>query len=188
MPRPLQALLASALLLLGGAAAQAEIYRYTDAQGRERFTTDLQQVPASQREATKAAAAGRPVLIRGETPAPVPRTRPRPPASQRWTSAPGAQAEERRAGHPESWWREQHGELESEIAALEAEVDRLEEMDADSLPPSARRRASRRRYANYRKRHYAWKAAVRNLQKARDRLERFEERARRSDVPPGWLR
>jgi len=188
MPRPLQALLASALLLLGGAAAYAEIYRYTDAQGQERFTTDLQQVPASQREAAKAAAAGRPELIRGETPVPVPRTRPQPPASRPWTSAPGAQAEEQRAGHPESWWREQYGELESEISVLEAEVARLEEMGADSLPPSARRRASRRRYSNYRKRHYAWNAAVRNLEKTRDRLERFEERARRSEVPPGWLR
>jgi hypothetical protein len=61
-------------------------------------------------------------------------------------------------------------------------------MGADNLPPSARRRASRHRYSNYRRRHYAWKAATRDLQKARDRLERFEERARRSGVPPGWLR
>jgi hypothetical protein len=61
-------------------------------------------------------------------------------------------------------------------------------MGADNMPPSARRRASWRRYANYRERHYAWKAANRRLQQARDRLERFAERARRSDVPPGWLR
>ena len=188
MPRPLLALLASALLLLGGAAALAEIYRYTDAQGREHFTTDLQQVPTRQREAAKAAAAGRPTLIRRGAPGPAPKFHPRPPASRQWAPAPGSGAEVQRAGHPESWWREQHGELESEIAALAAEVDRLEEMGADSVPPSARRRASRRRYSNYRKRHYAWKAATRKLQKARDRLERFEERARRSDVPPGWLR
>jgi hypothetical protein len=37
----IQALLASALLLLGSGAAQAEVYRYTDAQGREHFTSDL---------------------------------------------------------------------------------------------------------------------------------------------------
>jgi hypothetical protein len=188
MAHRLQALLASALLLLGGAAAHAEIYRYTDAQGREHFTTDLQQVPDSQRGAAKAAAAGRPPVIRKKAPAPAPGLRPGPPASRQRASTPGREAEERRAGHPESWWREQHGALESEIAALEAEGARLEEMGADNMPPSARRRASRRRYANYRERHFAWKAVTRKLQQARDRLERFEERARRSDVPPGWLR
>lgn len=188
MPRLLLTLLASVLLLLGGAAALAEIYRYTDAQGREHFTTDLGQVPPSQRDAAQAAAAGRPTLIRRGAPGPAPRYHPQPPASRQWAPAPGSRGEERRAGYPESWWREQHGEIGSEIAAFEAEVARLEEMDADHLPPSSRRRASRHRYSNYRKRHYAWKTATRKLQKARDRLERFEERARRSDVPPGWLR
>ena len=76
----------------------------------------------------------------------------------------------------------------SEIAALEAEIARLEELGADNMPPSSRRRASRRRYANYRDRHNAWQAATNALRQTRDRLERFEERARRADVPPGWLR
>ncbi len=188
MPRPLLALLASALLLLGGAAALAEIYRYTDAQGREHFTTNLEQVPPSQREAAKAAAAGRPTLIQRDAPKPAPGFHPRPPASRQWSPAPRSGGEEYRYGHPRSWWRDKYGEIESEIAVLEAEVARLEEMGADNLPLSARRDASRRRYSNYRKRHRAWKAATRDLEKARDRLERFEERARRSDVPPGWLR
>jgi hypothetical protein len=188
MPRPLLALLASACLLLGGAAALAEIYRYTDAQGGEHFTTDLEQVPPSQRDAAKAAAEGRPTLIRRGVPRPAPRFHPRPPASRQWSNTPRSGAEEYRNGRPRSWWREKYGEIESEIAVLEDEVARLEEMGADHLPPSARRSASRHRYSNYRKRHYAWKNAILRLQKARDRLERFEERARRSDVPPGWLR
>jgi clan AA aspartic protease (TIGR02281 family) len=44
------------LLALVPASAPAEIYRWTDAAGREHFTQDLAQVPAAQREAAEAAA------------------------------------------------------------------------------------------------------------------------------------
>jgi clan AA aspartic protease (TIGR02281 family) len=52
--RPLAPIAAAALLAAGLAAtARADIYRWTDAQGRTRFTQDLSQVPPEQRAAAE---------------------------------------------------------------------------------------------------------------------------------------
>ncbi len=55
--RPTLALLA---VLLLGTAAHADIYRWTDAQGRVHFTQDLSQVPESQRPAAREGARAAP--------------------------------------------------------------------------------------------------------------------------------
>jgi len=55
-----------ATLLLGAAAARAEIYHWKDPQGRVHYTQDLSQVPARQRASAEQAAAAR-----RDTPTPV---------------------------------------------------------------------------------------------------------------------
>lgn len=56
-PRRARPVLLGALLALAAASAGAEIYRWTDAEGRVHFTGDLGQVPAEQRGAAREGAA-----------------------------------------------------------------------------------------------------------------------------------
>lgn len=106
--------------------------------------------------------------------------------------APSARAESPDApvgGHDEAWWRERHEELVSELEHLEARVEECEESEA---PPAydgvagytVRGRDGRPRWVEI-KRCDEERAA---LTGTRADLERFEDRARRAGVPPGWLR
>lgn len=80
MPRRvLRAALALALLA-SGPGASAEVYRWTDADGRLHFTQDLGEVPPGQREAARDAAAApdRPGTLQTyRAPEPAPRRAPR---------------------------------------------------------------------------------------------------------------
>jgi hypothetical protein len=184
-------------MAFGATSASSEIYRYTDANGREQYTTDLSRVPTSQRPAAEAAAAARQPVNRAdpepaagggqlpgaawgrETPG-VPRSAAKPRPWQIEEELPG--------GLPEATWRDRHERIIEQVAALEQQRADLEAAGGDRRPPNRRGRISRSRYANYWAKHEAWLKAGRDLAKARRRLESFEERARRAGVPPGWLR
>lgn len=96
---------------------------------------------------------------------------------------------ERIGGRDESAWREQAHALAGEIEWLEARVEECEESEA---PPAydgvggywVRGRDGRLRRVEV-KRCDEQRA---ELSAARGALDRFEERARRLGVPPGWLR
>lgn len=187
--RPLLLVLTLLALQLPSGAG-AEIYRWVDAQGRDHFTADLREVPRAKRAAAMAAADARPVVNRA--------TAGSVPASQAETSAPRSpyvqtarptSAGERIAGMSEDEWRERAGSLATDVAHLEKRFEQLEEQGADHMPlSSGRRNISHRRYANYKSRYREWERVGRKLDAAKASLERFEERARRSGVPPGWLR
>ncbi len=173
--------------------ADAEIYRWVDRNGKEHFTTDLRQVPASQRDLVKAKAGGRPTINRTATPAKpaaqAPRYEARGSGPTSRTSSSHAVGEEQRQGRPESWWRGQADTMRTDISTLEALVERFEAEGADHAP-SARRYsgASRARHDQYQARYQAWNKATQDLKYKRRAWENFQERARRADVPPGWLR
>ena len=170
------------------AGAGAEIYRWLDAQGHEHFTTDLEQIPRSQRAAAEAAASSRPSVNRADA-APTPPARRAAPKRRPYSRSAPADASELIAGWGEEEWREKAGALATEIEILEKRLAQLEEQGADHMPLSARRRSiSHRRYSEYRARYRVWEKTGKDLERAEARLERFEERARRSGVPPGWLR
>jgi hypothetical protein len=104
-------------------------------------------------------------------------------------AAPAEEAGETIGGHAEAWWRDEH---EARVGALE-HADALVEECEESEAPRAyhgvggyaiRGRDGRVRWVEV-KRCDEERAAARA---ARGDLERFEERARRAGVPPGWLR
>ncbi len=198
--RPAAAALALALALGPGPAA-AEIYRYIGDDGGLHFTTDLEQVPSEQREAARSGAAARPPVNRAEAPEPsaapipdpLPSNTPCPPGA-RCTGLPAAPAlpsepaVERYQGRDEASWRDEHDRLRIRVEQLERLIESLEENGADNAPSPWRENVSRRNYERYADRHAAWERAKRDVEVARTALERFEERARRAGVPPGWLR
>lgn len=106
-------------------------------------------------------------------------------------AAPAARGEdsERIGGHDEGWWRERHEELVAELEHLEALVEECEESEAPSAYDgvagyTTRGRDGRLRWVQIKR--CDEERAARTA--ARGDLERFEERARRAGVPPGWLR
>jgi hypothetical protein len=189
MGRPAATLgIALALALLAG-PAPAEIYEWVDAQGRTRYTTDLHQVPPSQRPDAEAAAASRPTLIRTREPSRAPAARRPGPATGPAARAPAADGPgETVQGRDEAAWRAEHRRYRDRVARLESLRARLEALGADTAPGPRRAAVSRRNQARYEDRHAAWQQTGRDLEAARLQLERFEEKARRAGVPPGWLR
>ena len=174
-------------------AAEAEIYRWVDRNGKEHFTTDIRQVPASQREAVRAKAGSRPTINRSATPAAqAPRAESAAPRYSARRNAADATPEDQRQGRPESWWRGKADTMRTDIETLEALVERLEAEGADHAPASRRRSgASRSRHEQYQARYQAWTKATRDLDYKRRAWENFQERARRADVPrevAEWLK
>mgnify|MGYP005851896901 CR=1 FL=1 len=107
-------------------------------------------------------------------------------------AAPAVSAEdpaERIGGHEEAWWRDRHEALVAELAYREARVAECEKSEA---PPAydgvagytVRGRNGRLRWVRIQRCDEERAAQT----AARGDLERFEERARRAGVPPGWLR
>jgi len=104
-------------------------------------------------------------------------------------AAPAAEPGEEIGGHAEAWWREQHEALVAELEHAEARAEECEETEAprayDGVGGYAvRGRDGRIRWVEIKRCDEQRAAAT----AARGDLERFEERARRADVPPGWLR
>jgi len=107
--------------------------------------------------------------------------------------APAARAEaeagEGIGGHDEAWWRDRHEALVAEVEQLAERVAACEEREAPRAYDGIDGYVVRSRRGGHR-----WVAIKRcdderaDLAAARRALERFEERARRAGVPPGWLR
>lgn len=188
-------LLAAAMLVGAPGPARAGIYRWVDAGGGVHFTSDLDEVPAAQRDAAREAAERRPTVNRADPrPAPAaPRAAPPPcppGAACAGSRAPGPAAAEaeRPGGRDEAGWRAEHTRLLGDVARLERQIELLEAKGAENAPDPWRQGMSHRDWSRYQDRHDAWQKAQGDLAAARVALERFEERARRSGVPPGWLR
>jgi hypothetical protein len=177
-----------ALLALQVTPVGAEIYRYVDANGNERFTADLHEVPVDQRGDASGDAASRGTLNGGfshESPsapnAPSPNARPQAPASQ-------APSGERVAGRDEAAWRRDRATLVTRIESLETHIATCEKVEAPKPQmPDARRRDWRQ---DERRMDIVQgcQHAKSDLGAAELALANFDEHARTQGVPPGWLR
>lgn len=104
-------------------------------------------------------------------------------------AAPFAGSAEEIDGHDETWWREEHEARVAELEYAEARVEECEETEAPRAYDGVGGYAVRGRDGRVR-----WVSIKRcdeqraSLTAAHGKLERFEERARRAEVPPGWLR
>ncbi|MEB2346546.1 MAG: hypothetical protein OZ948_17610 [Deltaproteobacteria bacterium] len=98
-------------------------------------------------------------------------------------------ASEEIGGHDEGWWRDEHEARVAGLTLSEARARECEETEAPRVYDgiggyTVRGRDGRVRWVAI-KRCDEQRAA---REAARGDLERFEERARRAGVPPGWLR
>lgn len=207
MRRIIPLLVAGALAATVTGPAEAEIFRWKDASGREHFTTDISRVPPEYRAKARQGAReglGRVNVIdgsggsgpaaHGSKPAASERRHfgvpangaPQQPAPRR-AFAPPAEAE-KVGGHDEAWWRDRASSYRREIERLESAVDACEDVKA----PSGYAASGRRLKRQHRERQMA---AVNlcsrnrsNLDAKRLQYANFSERARKQGVPPGWLR
>jgi hypothetical protein len=164
--------------LVCAASAGAEIYRWTDASGRERFSMHLSDVPESQREAALEAAGAAGQSLSGYESKPRP-TAPTPDGVGGFSSLPASHAvpaEPRIGGRTEVMWRRDAHEhidaisrAEERLAACEA-ADSRKRMDSGltALDACAAQEAA--------------------IDRAEESMVRFEDLARSKGVPPGWLR
>ncbi len=176
-----------------GRDAAAEIYRWKDSSGREHYTTDRGHVPPEHRASAKPAGSGT-VSTYASPSAPAPPST--TPASNGSNGAPrlgatGAAAPaptaEIRGGHDEAWWRHELESHTRRIEDFERQVAACPEIP--SLPaPSASGGYDRRAYDRAAEQADRCTQARGGLGIARTQLERFQENARRLDVPPGWVR
>ena len=104
-------------------------------------------------------------------------------------AAGAAEPRETIAGHDEAWWRESAVRRAQAVTDLEQEVETCEKTEAPTGADVA---------DGYGVGHVRGRPALvplkrcdeerARLEQARGDLERFEDLARRLDVPPGWLR
>ncbi len=168
-------------LALAASAARAELYRWTDANGVTHFTSDLSQVPAGQRDLARAAAAsGKGSLQRVSSSAP----RANSTTGSAAPASPATHAaEDRVGGKTDVQWRDEATRLRSRIALFEAPAARCEK---DRFAWS--RGDGGRKYREEQAEAEACQRTELELSLARKALEDFEELARRTGVPPGWIR
>jgi hypothetical protein len=174
--------LAVLMSLLGlGSPAAAEIYRYTDASGRERFTTDLGEVPPAQRDAARRSP---------EEPRSGSLVRHRAPSSPGYDTdprrdGPEATGDEDTAAPDETDVRTEHAALLETIATLEQRVAGCEEapppVDRYDLVTGEGPTREQRELAAARA--VACRAAAEDLAANRAALARLEERAQERGVP-----
>ncbi len=156
---------------LAAPAADGQIYRWSDADGRQRFTTDLQQVPPDQRESAKQGGkpGGSVNFHSGDERPPQPEAAPGPAAA----AGPGAASDADCAR-----LKKQARAKLRDIGKKERRVERYEDA-ADDIARSdyARRRSE-----------VKLEAARAELDRARTDYEAFRSAARRDEVDPGCLR
>ena len=176
------AVLAAACLL--AATAAAEVYRWTDPQGKVHYTSDLSRVPEAQRDAAKASAGeakgGAVMRIESRPPA-----KPAVPAAtpEGAPAGPPQPAEEVYGGRDESWWRSEAAKFREAIERLEVQT---EQCTAGEFRWSAG--AGGRAYDEESAEADACGRIQSELQMNRRWQETLEENAHRAGVPPGWLR
>ena len=210
------------IALAWSGASPAEIYRWTDAQGRVHFTQALEDVPAEHRaEAERRwADSDQRVSITGvpdrSSRAAAPRSpnaRPAAPPAEFTEAAPATASRPRgrsRAdrladdlewpgGKPEAWWRGRYAQLASAVRVAERKIETIEGSSASpgsvDYSRSARYDRKRARWErnkalrdNQRRRARRVGQAEVERAKAEEELAAFREHARRSGVPPGWVR
>ncbi len=175
--------LVSAVLAL---SASAEIYRWTDAHGVVHYTSDIQQVPAGQRDLARAAVrTGKGSLQRIETPpGSAPRSADAAPSGRLGAAPPAALAgDEAIAGKTEKEWREEMTRLRSRVALYRPAAERCEDERFQWSPGDGGRR-----YREEQAEAEACDETRRNFELAVQLALDFEESAHRAGVPPGWVR
>ena len=172
MPRARRTLLVLVACALAAPAASGQIYRWRDADGRQRFTTDLQQVPPEQRESAKGSGKkGGSVTFHSGDERPAERKEAAPgPAA---VTDPGATSE----ADCTRLQKQARAKLR-DIGKKERRVERYE----DAADDIARTEYARRRS------EIKLEAARAELEKARSDYEAFRTAARRDEVEPGCLR
>jgi len=204
-----RATLAGLFIASLGLPAHGEIYRWTDERGRERFSQDLDQVPAAQRaEAERRASdsAGRINLIPSpkrravRKPAAAAKQHPAKPDLAAGFRSGSSPLGERPGGKGEAWWRTEWRRHVSAVAAAARRVTSIEESSAAPSNVEYSRRArrgnkERQRYERNRQRRDNQRARAESAAQARAELaaaelrkSEFAETARRAGVPPGWIR
>lgn len=196
MPRFL-ALAAASLVCfyLTASGASSEIYRWVDESGHQHLTNQLSEVPPEYRDQALADAQSRKgggsVSHFDEDDAALSSsTAPEEPIPA------AANGSVTRGGHDEDWWRAQSMERQRQIEQAESalEIAREEEENTSDIyfAPGAKRGPRRPARAAALSGDYEDEPTIAELEaelgRARRDFESFEDRARRADVPPGWLR
>jgi hypothetical protein len=176
------------LCWLCGAPAAAEIYRWTDSAGRERFSNRIDDVPAAQREeALRRAASSRSRVSTVESAKPQAGAVPSPATPARLTvpaARDAASGAEKIGGDDEAGWRARASKLRGEIERLEGAAEQC----AESAPVRWNRGAGRRAYEEEAREAAGCQRTSGDLQGARIQLDKLVENARKLGVPPGWVR
>jgi hypothetical protein len=167
--------LATLALALGSlaalpAVAEDEIWVWTTADGSVHYTDERERIPDAYRESARVAhkeGGG---------------------SYQRIPAAPAAEAKPKAASGepelaPEAAWREEARAIDARIAALVPEVAACRG-DHVNLSPGD---GSRKRREEHEEAARCAQATA-DLAQARAEREALEERARREDAPPGWVR
>jgi hypothetical protein len=173
---PSLALALCALWLAGSAAA--EMYRWTDASGREHFTMDLHRVPPEHRAEAERRAALEEARV-GETSGPTVNTMTTPDSARvkralrpRYSRPAAAAGSSCSMTH-----RREAQRLASDVAKWEKKVELQEQLESRLVRTEDRLRAENRaeRYQIY-------------LEQAQQAQEDFEDRMRQKGVAPGCYR
>jgi hypothetical protein len=193
-----KALFAALAIVCAAAAAQAEVYRWTDAHGVTHYTSDINQVPASQRDlARRSVPYGRGSLQRigaseqSDASAPAAPVRSGAAASPSSTTAakaapasPGASgSEESFDGKSEAQWRDEAAKARDRLTRAEASAEHCKN---DTYRASSR--ASRKKIEEGQSELAGCERIAAEAESARQALDAFEERAHAAGVPPGWIR
>ena len=158
--------------------AIGEIYWWVDESGNVQSTSDPSQVPPEHRDRPESGTER--ITIVPQINAPAAREPAPQPAAIDRAAAPGSD-EERIGGKTEPEWRQGYQTLQSELAGLERRLEYLERNPHER----AKTRRGRDRLAS------RWAEAQQlkhDLESTRERRESYEDKARQTGVPPGWLR
>lgn len=187
--------LGAALVVLPPSPGRAEVYKYVDKQGTVHYTDDPDQLPEPQRskvlqeleEKIRKEEERRRKLKEQGIEVPDERLPPAPPPPQPSRPHPATDRLKQRKAAKKAWKergrkaRELVAELEEKCAQLQKERDRNKTDSLTFARPGAGKR--------YQKSQAAYENCQKNLKKARNYLtEELPEQARKSGVPPGWVR
>jgi len=187
MTRTTRGLLLGLSLALIAPAASGEFYKWTDANGVIHFTANLDEVPPSQRPgaAAKGGTGSFQRIESGARSAPAAPLRSEPSAipATPGGAAKAAPVEERHGGQTEAQWKADFRKYRDAIQSLEPVAERCQ---GDSFRWTEG--AGKRKWQEETDEAQACSRVQSELDMNRRWLERLEEKAHRSGVPPGWVR